>query len=505
LLNTKKWFATGKPRLLLLALITATTTGCVASEGFYCASNTQCGTEVGGTCEASGFCSFPDPACASGRRYGTEAGEVSSACTDIFEQDASPLGGIDAGAQPDTNPAAPDADPAAPDADPSAPDANPAVPDAGSVAVDAGEILVDFVPSNLPGALLTSASNALTLQASDGEVEINSDTGAITRMSDYADLMPIGVGFTTLGQGAGNPDIGVFSVTGLSVESGVTVQVVGTAALAFAVAGNVDIAGVIEASGGRAGIDVGGPGGFFGGKASACDGKGPGGGQAGSAAEDVGGGGAAHLALGGAGGARAAVDGGSSGATYGVNALIPLVGGSGGGCGGGTTPRARGGGGGGAIQLSARGTIRVAATGRIDVGAGGGGGGAKDNGGGGGGSGGAVLLEGGQIVIAGVVAANGGGGGAGSNDTLAGNAGQSGNASAVPASGGVGDGEGTSGGAGGAGAAGAGGVGGSTSGTTGSDNAGGGGGSAGRLRLRCDYISRPGTVSPISGLSESGL
>jgi hypothetical protein len=50
---------------------------------FGCRDDTQCVTPDGaGVCEVSGFCSFPDPSCASGRRYGKHAGDgLANTCT----------------------------------------------------------------------------------------------------------------------------------------------------------------------------------------------------------------------------------------------------------------------------------------------------------------------------------------------------------------------------------------------------------------------------------------
>lgn len=45
---------------------------CTNTSEFNCQDNTDCGSN--GQCEASGFCSFPDDDCASGRRYGNLAG-----------------------------------------------------------------------------------------------------------------------------------------------------------------------------------------------------------------------------------------------------------------------------------------------------------------------------------------------------------------------------------------------------------------------------------------------
>ncbi|HUH05817.1 MAG TPA: hypothetical protein VML75_27700, partial [Kofleriaceae bacterium] len=318
--------------VLVMTALALGSTSCVSGAGFVCELDEQCQGASPGQCEPSGFCSFADPSCDSGRRYGEAAGDLSARCTD--------LAGPDAANQPDAAPGTPDAPVGEPDAAPNAPDAMPMD--------DAGPIIVDFVPTNIPSSALTSATNALTLQSGDGEVEINADTGAITRLSDFADLHPLGVGFTRINQ-PGHPDVGVLSMTGLTIEAGVTVRVVGSAALAMAIKGNATIAGTIDVSAGRGANDAAGPGGYRGGSSSACDGAGAGGGGGGQTGSDVGGGGGGYLASGGAGGGRGSTGGGAAGGAYGA-VLIPLVGGSGGGCGGGSSPRARGGGGGGGLQ-----------------------------------------------------------------------------------------------------------------------------------------------------------
>ncbi len=53
---------------------------CSNADAFVCIADGQCG--VDGACEASGYCSFPDPDCTSGRRYGALAGSLSGACVD---------------------------------------------------------------------------------------------------------------------------------------------------------------------------------------------------------------------------------------------------------------------------------------------------------------------------------------------------------------------------------------------------------------------------------------
>jgi hypothetical protein len=59
---------------------------CNASNTFTCASDQQCGG--GGFCESTGFCSFPDAACNSGRRYGEHSGDLADQCVRPGDTDA---------------------------------------------------------------------------------------------------------------------------------------------------------------------------------------------------------------------------------------------------------------------------------------------------------------------------------------------------------------------------------------------------------------------------------
>jgi hypothetical protein len=61
---------------LLLALASM---ACLRKTEFQCASDNACG--VGGVCEATGFCSFIDANCTSGRRYDDSAGSLAGQCT----------------------------------------------------------------------------------------------------------------------------------------------------------------------------------------------------------------------------------------------------------------------------------------------------------------------------------------------------------------------------------------------------------------------------------------
>ena len=449
-------------RLAALALLALPLVGCVADPGFVCAGDTQCGE---GRCETSGRCSFADESCDSGRRYGEASGSESGLCVSAVIRDAA------ADAQ--------EADAALPPGD------------GGQAA---------FAPSNLPAEVLTAGSAPLQFLAGDGAVLINTDSLTIVRADNGASLLPPGIDSRVVAQGGGAPELAVFSAASLFIDSGVLVEVHGDRGLALAVGGGAEIGGILDMLAGNGRIDRPAPGGFPGGSGAAgCAGQGPGGAPTASSASDVGGGGGGHVQPGAAGGDYQATAGGGGGAVYGAASLVPLVGGSGGACGGGGD-QAAGGGGGGGLQISAGGAIKV--TGALIAAGNGGQGGVADSGGGGGGAGGAILLEAPVIEVSGRVTANGGGGGAGADKESAGADGQSGRSSDVAATGGAAAGDGAAGGDGGAG------VlepraGGAAAGGTG--NAGGGGGAGGRIRLRADDLSRPGTLSPTGGVSEAPL
>lgn len=67
----------GRVATALLGVVLLGPSGC-GSPLFSCIDENQCGPEA--TCEPSGFCSFPDPSCDSGRRYGQHSGSLSDAC-----------------------------------------------------------------------------------------------------------------------------------------------------------------------------------------------------------------------------------------------------------------------------------------------------------------------------------------------------------------------------------------------------------------------------------------
>lgn len=71
--------------VLLLALVV----GCTSSpDGFTCIDNAQCESQqVLGICESTGHCSFPDPTCNSGRRYGEQAAAtLAEACVPVDDE-----------------------------------------------------------------------------------------------------------------------------------------------------------------------------------------------------------------------------------------------------------------------------------------------------------------------------------------------------------------------------------------------------------------------------------
>ena len=198
------------------------------------------------------------------------------------------------------------------------------------------------------------------------------------------------------------PESGVFNFTTIDIPTGVTVRFSKNTAntpVTLLATGDANIAGVIEVSGSNAGTSGvpgrGGPGGFdgaMGGNVTVSldgtPGIGPGGG----------GGGDAAVTSGSGGGFGTGGSGTRGGSVYGIQTLLPLIGGSGGGGGRGSTTSAGGGGGGGggALLIASSGTINLTVFGT----------GLKADGGavglgfanGGGGSGGAIRLLANRIL-----------------------------------------------------------------------------------------------------------
>lgn len=65
--------------LSITALLALASTACLRKTAFQCASDNACG--AGGVCETTGFCSFADGNCSSGRRYDDSAGTLAGQCT----------------------------------------------------------------------------------------------------------------------------------------------------------------------------------------------------------------------------------------------------------------------------------------------------------------------------------------------------------------------------------------------------------------------------------------
>jgi hypothetical protein len=319
-------------------------------------------------------------------------------------------------------------------------------------------------------------------------VAIDTDTGEISAPGTF--IRPAntpgmdngsGIFWFTQSQGISLPDLSIFGMASLTVPMDTVVIVQGEAALVIYAAGDVTIHGVLSAPAKGA---ASGPGGYKGGMPAlggeACFGGEGLGGTSFPACESGGGGGGSGAA-GGTGGdtvCYASISPGAAGAAVSNPTLVPLYGGCGGGGGGyGPAPKSAGGGGGGAIQISASGVISV--IGVINAPGAGGRGSGIYSAGGGGGSGGSILLEGAGVMVSGMLAANGGGGGGGGGYYPPA-AGQNGQASLDPATGGT-KGDiyvGGDGGDGGAGSTPAG-----LDGQYGTHEGGGGGGGAGRIRL----------------------
>lgn len=91
-------------RDILLGLplvVAALLAGCKGAPAFVCEESSEC--NPGGTCESTGFCSFPDTACDTGRRYSSYAGDgLSDTC--VSDSGGGP--GVDAppGGNPDSDP-----------------------------------------------------------------------------------------------------------------------------------------------------------------------------------------------------------------------------------------------------------------------------------------------------------------------------------------------------------------------------------------------------------------
>lgn len=372
--------------------------------------------------------------------------------------------------------------------------------DAPITAIDTGPVTTRIAPSNVEAPLLDLGTRDLVI-----ETAASFDTTACMASSAEARV---------LRQRDGS-EVCALLVRNARITEGGALRVFGQRALVVLASGDVEIAGTLDVS--ARGPERG-PGGGLGGTPATPSGSGgaPGiGGETNGIYADGGGGGGGLCSPGGRGGRGGTASGGNRLDAL-PSVLEPLLGGGGGGLGpGGRRPlpdgnAGLGGGGGGAVQITARGTLRV--RGRILAGGGAGGGGQPDErfvnwgAGGGGGGGGGILLEATTLRIedGASLLASGGSGGAGSSMGVPVSSGTDGREALMPRPGGTGGGMyGASGGASGAGATPAGADG--AANTNDGANGGGGGGGAGCVVLRAvGGATRPSgaTLSPsTTGLS----
>lgn len=361
---------------------------------------------------------------------------------------------------------------------------NAANSDCAALQPTAPAVASDFVYGGLSELVIAATQTLLVFDTDTGEIRDGS--GAVVRMPNAAPatrFVEDGIGFHRVS------GVGIWTFSKLTVPSTTTIVFKNPNAASILSAGDLTIAGTIDARGyadptkalmtGAASTlcmgPVAGPGGTAGGMGTtAAAGAGAGGQPDDTTA---GGGGGGYGDVGGAGGNNGTVKGGAGGAAAGTPAINPLAGGFGGAYSGGN-----GGGGGGAVQLAAEGTLTISGT--VNSGGCGGSVGDATHGGGGGGSGGGILFEAPTVHVTSSarIAANGGGGGAGGSLTAT--PGDPGAASSSQANGGAGLNGGHNGGSGAA-------LGATAGAGSNGVGAGGGGGGVGRVRLS----SRTGTAT----------
>ena len=293
-------------------------------------------------------------------------------------------------------------------------------------------------------------------------------------------------GGSSLPAGGMFPNGRVLSVSSLRITAGTTLRVIGSAPLIVAAWGTIEVAGTLDASSLGTPTTLG-----AGANPAGCGAHAAVVGQNGGGAGGGGGGGG-----GGAGGRGGNGNNGGNNGGPGGGAVITaplLLGGCAGARGGqGNSTPGDGGDGGGAVQLTARTSISIAATGKVLAGGAGGKPGLNSGsggGGGGGGAGGMIGLESPTLTVAalGVVAANGGGGGQGAGLST-GTPGQNAQPTASRATGG----NGGSGGAGGLGGAAAILLG--AAGQTDGSGGGGGGGATGYITIKAPASTTAGAI-----------
>jgi hypothetical protein len=297
--------------------------------------------------------------------------------------------------------------------------------EADAVTIDAPALCTTWTAEHMAPCALPAPTGDLTLTQAGSTYDWDTDTGVLKMKAGVTVAVP-----TMVLTQANGPEILVASVSNLTVEDNARLRASGSRALLIAVWDVATIHGEIDVS---ASFTAEGPGGA--GSTTVFCGSAPtgNGGVAGTPATGGGGG-----AFGGDGGR-----GGNAASGEGLKIPIPTIirGGCAGGVGGGSTAatNATRGGGGGAVEIAARTSITVSATGNIEASGGAGRAGtAGFGGGGGGGAGGYVGLDSPSVTIAGVVAANGGSGGGGASDVANGTNGHNGLSRGTRATGGAG-------------------------------------------------------------------
>jgi len=276
---------------------------------------------------------------------------------------------------------------------------------------------------------------AATSNVSIAAASLDTGGGAIPPTASF--LLPADAMLFASPQDGGGPELAILEVGSLTITG--SLRVTGSRPLVI-IAGTTIVASDIDASAVKSAP---GGGGY-------APGMGPGAGGGGAVAgnDDAGGGGGGFGTAGGAG-QTSGTAAGAAGALYGTADLAQLDGGSGGGAMAPACPGYPAGAGGGAIQLTARTSIEI--DGSVRVNGGGGAGGVDCSGtgtsGAGGGAGGAIYLQAPQLLGAGMLLAQGGGGG-GATDVATqglGGDGADGATTIMAASGGTAQGTGVSG------------------------------------------------------------
>ena len=417
-----------------LALLLLAATGCLKAVAYHCADDFGCiNNGLQGTCQAQGFCSFPDSNCPTGQRFGDLAGSLSNQCVGGLVDSGIPI-------------------------DAPKPDAmiDAFVPDAREC-FGGGSYQLCFMGMPPMGTVMLS-----------GTLDTGTDSQCMAMPQAWLD--------------AGQPDSCLILARDLSVTAALTVT--GTKPLVL-VGENVTIGAVVDVSSHR-GMANGAAA-----NATQCQAAAT---TPVNAANGAGAGAGGSFMTKGGNGGRGQDAGSTGGSSAAADAAAPtaLRGGCAGQVGGtGTQAAGVAGAGGGAIYIAAS-KLSIPAAGAINASGAAGAGGGTFSGGSGAGTGGMIVIHTFQLgTSGGKLMANGGGGASGGNSGSAGANGSEPTTAAptTPAAGGTGGG-GSNGGAGFAGATQA------ANGSGGQNNkaGGGGGGGGGYIQVNMNLLGV--TASP---------